>query len=83
MLRQAIHDLSKGNRRVVIFVDDLDRCLLPNVLVVLESIKLFFDVEGCVFVVGLDSAIAERAVADKYRTLSDSAPQTRSAELTT
>ena len=76
MLRQAIHDLSKGNRRVVIFVDDLDRCLLPNVLVVLESIKLFFDVEGCVFVVGLDSAIAERAVADKYRTLSDSAPQT-------
>jgi len=77
MLRQAIHDLSEGGRRrVVIFVDDLDRCLLPNVLVVLESIKLFFDVEGCVFVVGLDPAIAERSVADKYRTLSDSDPQT-------
>jgi hypothetical protein len=68
MLRDAITDFSAGGaRRVVVFVDDLDRCLPANALDVLESMKLFFDVPGFVFVVGLDQAIAERAVAYKYR----------------
>jgi KAP family P-loop domain len=72
MLRDAIRDFSaSGSRRVVVFVDDLDRCLPSNALDVLESMKLFFDVEGFVFVVGLDQAIAERAVALKYDTAPD------------
>ncbi len=67
MLRQAISDYSDGgSRRIVVFVDDLDRCLPSNALDVLESMKLFFDVEGFVFVVGLDHAIAELAVLHKY-----------------
>jgi KAP family P-loop domain len=70
MLRGAIERLSAGGtRRIVIFVDDLDRCLPVNALDVLESMKLFFDVEGCVFVVGLDGEIAEKAVAVKYRSI--------------
>jgi len=69
MLRDAISDFSQqGARRVVVFVDDLDRCLPENALVVLESMKLFFDMEGFVFVVGLDQSVVERAVALKYRT---------------
>jgi hypothetical protein len=70
MLGEAIEKLSAGGtRRVVIFIDDLDRCLPKNALAVLESMKLFFDVEGCVFVVGLDHKIAEKAVAVKYRSI--------------
>jgi hypothetical protein len=72
MLRHAIHGLSaNGTRRVVIFIDDLDRCMPPNALDVLESMKLFFDVEGCVFVVGLDQEIADKAVAEKYGRVRD------------
>ena len=42
MLRQAISDFSAGgSRRIVVFVDDLDRCLPANALDVLESMKLF------------------------------------------
>ena len=68
LLKKAISELSAdGTRRVVIFVDDLDRCLPERALDVLESMKLFFDVEGCVFVVGLDQDIVERAVLTKYR----------------
>lgn len=68
MLRDAIREFSSGGaRRVVVFVDDLDRCLPSNALELLESMKLFFDVEGFVFVVGLDQTIAERAVTLKYR----------------
>jgi KAP family P-loop domain len=53
-------------RRFVIFIDDLDRCLPDKALQVLESMKLFFDLDGFVFVVGLDQQVIERAVQVKY-----------------
>lgn len=54
-------------RRIVVFVDDLDRCLPERALDVLESMKLFFDLEGFVFVVGLDREIVQEVVESKYR----------------
>jgi hypothetical protein len=67
LLRTAIADISgKGARRVVIFVDDLDRCLPGSALEVLESMKLLFGEQGCVFVVALDDEIVRKAVAVKY-----------------
>ena len=67
MLRQAAAEFSEhGAHRLVIIVDDLDRCLPETALEVLESMKLFFDLEGFVFVVGLDQEIVERAIAAKY-----------------
>jgi hypothetical protein len=67
-MRGAIEDFAlRGRRRIVVFVDDLDRCLPLNALEVLESMKLFFDLEGFVFVVGLDQTVIERAVELKYR----------------
>lgn len=53
--------------RVVVFVDDLDRCFPDKALEVLESMKLFFDLDGFVFVVGLDQSVIERAIAAKYQ----------------
>ena len=55
-----------GIERIVVFVDDLDRCLPENALQVLESVKLFFDLKGFVFVVGLDPDIVERSVQAKF-----------------
>lgn len=52
--------------RVVVFIDDLDRCLPANALEVLESMKLFFDLEGFIFVVGLDQNVIEGAIESKY-----------------
>lgn len=60
-------------RRIVVFVDDLDRCLPLNALQVLESIKLLFDQLGFIFVVGLDRQVIERAIELKYRGPSASA----------
>jgi len=57
-----------ASRRIVVFVDDLDRCLPQGALEVLEAMKLFFDVEGFVFVVGLDREVVERSIDLKYRT---------------
>jgi len=56
-------------RRLVIFVDDLDRCLPEKAIEVLEAIKLFLDVEGCVFVIGVDREVIERGIQVRYREL--------------
>ena len=44
------------NLRMVIFIDDLDRCMPERALEILESIKTFFDIEGIVFVIGIRSS---------------------------
>jgi KAP family P-loop domain len=59
--------VEQGRQRIVVFVDDLDRCLPLNALEVLESMKLFFDFQGFVFVVGLDQNAVEHAIEQKYR----------------
>jgi hypothetical protein len=66
-LSQAFADLSAhGVDKVVVFVDDLDRCLPDNALDVIESMKLFFDLPGFVFVVGLDEDVVQRAVRTRF-----------------
>jgi formylglycine-generating enzyme required for sulfatase activity len=54
-------------RRLVVFVDDLDRCLPEKAIEVLETIKLFVDVPGCIFILGLDPDVIARGVEIKYR----------------
>ena len=52
---------------LVVFVDDLDRCLPDKAVEVLEAIKLFFDVQGCIFVLGIDREVIERGIRLKYK----------------
>jgi len=54
------------NGLLVIFVDDLDRCLPGRAVEVLEAIKLFLDVPGCVFFISADRDIIERVVRVQY-----------------
>jgi hypothetical protein len=54
-------------KRLVIFVDDLDRCLPEKAIEVLEAIKLFLDVEGCVFVLGIDQEVITTGLKAKYK----------------
>jgi formylglycine-generating enzyme required for sulfatase activity len=60
---------------LVVFVDDLDRCLPDKAVEVLEAIKLFFDVEGCIFVLGIDREVIERGIRLKYREYEELAGQ--------
>lgn len=67
-LKQSFQEFvsGAGRPRIVVFVDDLDRCLPAGALQILESIKLFFDLDGFVFVVGVDNSIVERFVEQQY-----------------
>ena len=59
------------NVNFVFLIDDLDRCLPENVLKMLESIKLFLDVQGCAFVLAVDDEIVERGVEHHYKNYKD------------
>lgn len=66
-LQTACKELTdNGVGRIVVFVDDLDRCLPDGALAVLESMKLFFDLPGFIFVVGLDEQVIHQAVRAKF-----------------
>ncbi len=61
--------IRERNTKLVVFIDDLDRCTPEKAVAVLEAIKLFLDVEGCIFVIGLDQDVVARGVELKYREL--------------
>ena len=54
------------NGLLVVFIDDLDRCLPGRAVEVLEAIKLFLDVPGCVFFISVDRDIIENVVRSQY-----------------
>lgn len=56
-----------GQIQLAVFIDDLDRCPTERILQVLDAIKLFLDIPGCIFILGLDVEIVQKAVADNYK----------------
>ncbi len=54
------------NGLLVVFVDDLDRCLPERALEIFEAIKLFLDVRGCVFFLAADHERIEAVVRERY-----------------
>lgn len=52
--------------RVIVLVDDLDRCLPPTVVATLEAIKLFLSVKKMAFVVAADERLVHLAIAERY-----------------
>jgi hypothetical protein len=51
-------------RKVVIFVDDLDRIRPARTMELLEAIKNFVDVDGCVFVLAVDYDVVQQGMAE-------------------
>ena len=49
---------------LVIFLDDLDRCPKHKIKNILETIKLFMDKEGCIFVIGTADDIIKNALIE-------------------
>ncbi|WP_413334498.1 P-loop NTPase fold protein [Brevibacterium sp. GP-SGM9] len=52
--------------RVVILIDDLDRVEPTRAIEILESLKLFFEVPRCVFILALDFDVVVRGVGERY-----------------
>jgi hypothetical protein len=64
--KMLIDTFTDQDRHVLIFIDDLDRCLPEAALEIFEAIKLFLDAPGCAFVVALDRDVIRKALAVRY-----------------
>ena len=53
-------------RRIVVFIDDLDRCVPHRAFELLEAIKSFMDIPGFLFVIALDPRAVMTYVRRKY-----------------
>lgn len=61
--------VNNKNKPIVIIIDDLDRCLPEKALHILEGIKLFLDIEPCVYLLALDREFVEKIVLSKFKGL--------------
>jgi len=65
-MREIVSEIVSDGR-LIIFVDDLDRCLVDNVLSMLEAIKVFLNVKNVIFVIAVDMNKIERAWELRYK----------------
>jgi hypothetical protein len=56
-------------RTLVVFIDDLDRCLPDTIIATLEAIRLFLFVPKTVFILGADERLVEYAVRNRFPAL--------------
>lgn len=68
-IEEEMRKIARTNRRIVIFIDDLDRCEAKKALEVFESTKIFLDMEGFVFIIGLSYAALSKLISVKYQPL--------------
>jgi Cdc6-like AAA superfamily ATPase len=65
LIRLALATLNKS--RLVVFVDDLDRCHADQITALLDALKLHFNRADCVFVLAVDKEPLLAAVREKYQ----------------
>jgi GTPase SAR1 family protein len=59
--------LEQNSKKIVVFIDDLDRCAPDKILEVLESTTVFLDIKGFVYVLGMNSEVVNKAIDQKYK----------------
>lgn len=74
---QAIRDffeaaLSEMGVKLVVLIDDLDRCLPPTTISTLEAIRLFLFLENTAFVIAADDAMIKHAVRQHFAGVDES-----------
>lgn len=55
--------------KLIVLIDDLDRCLPDRIIDNLEAIKLFLNVDNTAFVIGADQRIVRDAIRHRYKDL--------------
>ena len=57
----------KKDGRLIVFIDDLDRCSPDKIAEVLEALKLFATTPNCVYVLAVDQQVVAQSIQAKYK----------------
>lgn len=66
-LEKVIKNNREGNQKLIIFIDDLDRCDVENTLLILSIMKLFLEIENCICIAAVDFNRLQQAWKAKYQ----------------
>jgi len=66
LIDKYLDEKKDKDERIIFFVDDLDRIRPIKAVEVLETLKNFMDVKGCVFVLAVDYEIVQLGIAEKF-----------------
>jgi predicted KAP-like P-loop ATPase len=66
-IEDEMKKIVQGKKRIVVFVDDLDRCSPKTALEVFESIKVFLSMAGFIYVVGLSHETISKLISAHYK----------------
>ncbi|MFC3229163.1 P-loop NTPase fold protein [Marinibaculum pumilum] len=68
-----VETLNELGVKLVVLIDDLDRCLPPTTISTLEAIRLFLFLENTAFVIAADDTMIKHAVSRHFEGLNDQA----------
>ena len=80
-LRQAVGQLlpKREAARLVVFIDDVDRCEPEAAYLLLEGLKIYLTLDNCVFVLGMNQKAIEEAIAQRMKAETGGNPAMRAA----
>ena len=70
-LEERLKDYLGKDGRLIIYIDDLDRCSPKHAVEIIEAVNLFLDTKRCVFVIGMDHKLISSSIELKYKELSE------------
>ena len=68
-LQEVVNELTDNgqNGRLVIYIDDLDRCVPTKIIGLLEAIKLFLDLKNAIIFMAIDRDIVQQGIQIFYK----------------
>lgn len=64
--RELIGECTDDDKKLIIFIDELDRCRPTFAIETLEAIKHFFDLENVIFIISLDVTQLSKSIKTVY-----------------